>query len=321
MTAQKNEIIEANKRNMERQDDEVGLTFSEEEIETIKNTVASDANTHELNMFLSIAKRYGLDPFNKEIFFWKYKGKPQIMTSRDGNLQIADRHPQYDGLVSDVVREQDNFRRKSDGIDHEYGTDRGEIVGAYALVYRKDRRYPVYVFAPFDEYDAGSRVWKQYPSAMILKVAESMALKRAFTISGLVSREEMEVTRLQEESTETKETTKERIKERGSSSSPISDVDVADSNNNAGNFNKDKVKANKDDNDDGLSEREKEINDMISENLEVKDELKKELFSYLSHIKEKSDLEKISLNDLTDDEFDELKNILIQIKSLLEKSA
>ncbi len=40
----------------------------------------------------------------------------------------------------------------------------------------------------------------QYPSAMILKVAESMALKRAFSVSALVSREEMEVTQMQDDS-------------------------------------------------------------------------------------------------------------------------
>jgi hypothetical protein len=49
------------------------------------------------------------------------------------------------------------------------------------------------VFAPFAEYNAPSNgTWKKYPSAMILKVAEAMALKRAFSISGLVTREELD---------------------------------------------------------------------------------------------------------------------------------
>ena len=175
-----NKVVDIESKNKEL------ISFSQKEVETIKRTVASDANIDELRMFLHIAKTYGLDPFNKEIFFWKIKGKPTIMTSRDGYLKIADRHEEYNGLVSDVVRENDNFRRKAQGIDHEYGTNRGDIIGAYALVYRKDREYPVYVFAPFQEYFAGTRVWSQYPSAMILKVAESMALKRAFTVSGLL---------------------------------------------------------------------------------------------------------------------------------------
>ena len=282
MSAEDGGVIEVGKDDM-RNREEAGLTFTDEEIETIKNTVARKANESELKMFLSLCKRYRLDPFAKEIFFWKVNGRSTIMTSRDGYLKIADRHPQFDGLVSDVVREKDNFRRKSDGINHEYSTDRGEIIGAYALVYRKDRKYPIYVFAPFDEYRAEGRVWKQYPSAMILKVAESMALKRAFTVSGLVSREEMEA-----------------------SSSFISnekEVDViSESREPAGNE---------------LTPREEEIKSLIGDNKE----LKKELFDYLSFIKERKELDKISLSDLSDDEYMELKNLLNQIKDMIDKIA
>lgn len=55
--------------NVSKQDELI--TFTDQEIETIKRTVARNANKDELNMLLHIAKSYGLDPFNKEIFFWK----------------------------------------------------------------------------------------------------------------------------------------------------------------------------------------------------------------------------------------------------------
>ena len=174
----------------------------EEKRDVLKRTVAKNSTDDEFEMFMHLSKTYGLDPFQKEIFFIKYarkgqdpkKATPTIMTSRDGYLKIADRNPAYDGLVSDVVRENDKFKRLGDGIEHTYMTgNRGKIVGAYALVYRKDRSFPIYVFAPYDEYRANTKVWSDYPSAMILKVAESMALKRAFTVSGLVSKEEMEL--------------------------------------------------------------------------------------------------------------------------------
>jgi len=269
------------------------LSFNEEELETIRNTVAKGATESEFKMFITLATRYGLDPFNKEIFFWKVKGRPTIMTSRDGYLKIADRHPEYDGLVSDVVRENDQFKRTSEGIDHQYSSNRGEIIGAYALVYRKDRSYPIYIFAPFDEYNADSRVWNQYPSAMILKVAESMALKRAFTVSGLVSREEMEVTQIQEESS--------------SFNSDIDSVEVVSEDNSITSKN---IK-------DNLTERETEIKKLVSNNSEVR----KELYDYLSFIKEERELDKISINDLSDDEFVELKELLQYIKNMLDKPA
>ena len=296
MATNEEEIIE-----MENRKQDGKLTFSKKEIKTLKNTVAKDANEDEFRMFMALAKRYGLDPFNKEIFFWKIDGKPTIMTSRDGYLKIADRHEEYDGLVSDVVRKNDNFRRKKDDIDHEYGTDRGKIIGAYALVYRTDRSYPVYVFAPYEEYNAKTKAWNQYPSAMTLKVAESMALKRAFTVSGLVSKEEMQVTRLEEES-EPEDVTPDRdIKKKSSGQEKL----------NKSNKKKKEKKDNK------LSNREKEIKELIAGNKK----LKKELYDYLQWIKEEKDLNKVSINDLNEVEYEELKDILNKVNDMASKLA
>ena len=176
------------------------IDFSQQELEVIKRTVAEGATDDEIMMFMHLCRTYCLDPFNREIWFIKYakqgqdlkKVEPTIMTSRDGYLKIADRNPMFDGLVSDVVCQHDKFKRTIEGVEHEYSANRGAITGAYALVYRKDRKYPIYVFAPIAEYRGNSPIWSKYPSAMILKVAESMALKRAFTVSGLVSKEEMD---------------------------------------------------------------------------------------------------------------------------------
>src|SRR6056297_2975010 len=231
-----------------------GLSFSSKEIETIRRTVAEKANDDEFRMFMHLARSYGLDPFNGEIFFWKVNGKPTIMTSRDGYLKIADSHQAYDGIVSDVVRSNDVFKREKDDIKHEYGADRGDIIGAYALVYRSDRRYPVYVFAPFKEYNAGTRVWANYPSAMILKVAESMALKRAFTVSGLVSREEMDAIQERDEDFDKTIPNHRDIKKEKDES-------------------KRQVK---------LSKREREIKEIIGNSRS----LKKDMFSFLKSVKD-----------------------------------
>ena len=166
--------------------------WTSEQINTIRNTVAPKANDNELKMFLSIAANYDLDPFLREIWCVDMGGRNVITTSRDGYLKIANRNPNYDGMSSDVVRAGDNFVKIGDDVKHSYGTNnRGPIIGAYAIVHRKDRSHPVYCFAPFSEYNKGKNSWAQYPSAMILKVAETMALKRAFSISGLVTEEEI----------------------------------------------------------------------------------------------------------------------------------
>ena len=195
----------------------------------------------------------------------------------------------YDGLVSDVVRENDKFRRKETGINHQYGTNRGQIVGSYALVYRKDRSYPVYVFAPFEEYRSDTKVWKQYPSAMILKVAESMALKRAFSVSGLVSREEMAV---------------QQQSDYNFDDIPFSQVQGK----------KKKCKTQKDetlkkDQVKSLTERELAIKEIVGD----APKLKEDLYNYLRHVKREKGIDrskKISINSLSKDQFEQLKSIL-----------
>lgn len=170
--------------------------WNKQQIETIKKTVAVNATDEELDMFLSLCSAYDLNPFLKELWCIKMGGRAIITTSRDGYLKIANRNPNYEGMTSDVVRAGDKFMKQGAEISHAYSANRGQIIGAYAIVYRSDRKIPTYFFAPFDEYykpgkNGSPSTWDIYPSAMIIKVAESMALKRAFSISGLVTEEEI----------------------------------------------------------------------------------------------------------------------------------
>ena len=166
--------------------------WSAEEVDTIRRTVAEGATDSELKMFLHLSGAYGLDPFAKDLWFIKAAGRPVIMTSRDGYLKIAQRNPHYRGMKADVVYAGDVFERTENGVKHSYATkSRGDPIGAYAIVKRDDRDIDTYVFAPFKEYNKSSGTWRQYPHAMILKVAEAMALKRAFSISGMVTQEEL----------------------------------------------------------------------------------------------------------------------------------
>lgn len=171
----------------------VALHWSNEQVDTIRRTVARDANDTELKMFLHLSETYGLDPFAKEIWCIKMGGRPTIMTSRDGYLKIANRNPHFKGMRADVVYEGDSFQKVGDEVKHVYGIqNRGKPVGAYCFVYRDDRNYPIYVYAPFKDYYKSGGTWNTYPHAMILKVAEAQALKRAFSISGLVTQEELD---------------------------------------------------------------------------------------------------------------------------------
>jgi hypothetical protein len=64
-------------------------------------------------------------------------------------------------------------------------------IKAVCTVWRKDRSHPIICEAYYSEYRKSSGVWSQYPSAMISKVAEVLALKRSFAINGVVTEEEI----------------------------------------------------------------------------------------------------------------------------------
>jgi len=293
-----NESNEA-KKNVGGREDRL-INFTDEEKEILRRTVCKKASDDEFKVFLHVAETYGLNPFLGQIFYWKdKKGNSIQYTSRDGYLSIANRHEAFDGFFSDVVRKNDSFKRKNDVIEHEYGTDRGEIIGAFCQVFRKDRSQEVYSFAPFEEYNGYNSVWNRYPSAMILKVAESMALKRAFSVSGLVSQEEMNIQRLED---------KEEKKKSGHQDEVIKPTDEKEQENAVSKPKSDKVKK--------LTGREKEIKALVDDDVK----LRKDLFEYLEHVKKMKGVDKISINDLSNKEYSELYNILQSFKRIDSKN-
>ena len=179
--------------NIVEMNNQISVQFDNSQIELIKNTVAKGATDDELEMFMYLATQYNLDPFKKEIWFMKFGGQTTITTSRDGYLKYAQLNPEFQGLVSFVVKEGDHFEIDASEykITHKFGTKRGKILGAWARCDREGKK-PFIAYVDFDEYNKGKNVWNSYPSAMIQKVAEVFVLKRAFGINGLVTKEEMD---------------------------------------------------------------------------------------------------------------------------------
>lgn len=184
--------------------------WSEEQIATIRNTVAKDLTIAEFQMGMALAGKYGLDPLAHEIWFTKGKGRDgspgnvMIMTGRDGYLSIARRTPEYKGMDCDVVREKDEFTvsRKPNGereVTHSYsgsGSARGQIVGAWAIVYFEGK-VPFYYYAELSEFKPRNEnqvkysPWGTQESTMILKCAQSYALRIASGISGITPADEV----------------------------------------------------------------------------------------------------------------------------------
>ena len=164
--------------------------YSNAEVQVISSTVAKGTTPMELSYFLNVCKSVELNPFVKEI--WCYKDNRDnllIFAGRDGFLAKAQKSPSFNGIRSSEVCTNDEFSMDiaNNKITHTFGIkERGAIVGAYAIVFRKDGE-PTIEYADFKFYNKGYNAWKSHPAEMIKKVAETHALKKAFGISGIQS--------------------------------------------------------------------------------------------------------------------------------------
>ena len=167
------------------------IEFNQDQIDLIKSQIAPKATDDELKLFIYQAKRTGLDPLARQIYAIhrkvkqgnEYVEKMTIQTSIDGFRVIAERSGDYGGQDEPVfVKEEGKLYCK---------------VTVYR--FRGDVRYPAAVgVAYWDEYcpmynGTPSGLWSKMPHTMLSKVAEALALRKAYPqdLSGLYTGEEM----------------------------------------------------------------------------------------------------------------------------------
>ena len=156
------------------------LYLSDSEKTVIKETVARQLSQDQFKIFIYTCQALGLNPLLNEIACVTYKNKDgsvsmSIQVMRDGFLTIAHRSGKFAGIESGVTT-----------------SESGKILTGWAKVYHKDYNVAVFQEADFEEYNTGRNLWASKPKTMIKKVAESMALRKAFNVSGVYAPEEME---------------------------------------------------------------------------------------------------------------------------------
>lgn len=161
------------------------LMFTDDEKGLIWRTKANGCPDDDFDLFLHMAQRCGLDPRANQLYIVKRGGKWTIQTGIDGFRLIADRTGKYAG---------------SDDAEMIGETECGKYpASAKVTVYKmvEGQRCPFSATARWSEYYPGPAAggqWHKMPCVMLGKVAEALALRKAFPadLSGLYTDTEMD---------------------------------------------------------------------------------------------------------------------------------
>ena len=161
-------------------------TYSDSELRFIQQK--NKLTDIEMDVFMAAAHRYGLNPLANQIY-------PQVRTDRksgdrtmviatgiDGYRTLADRTGCYAGNDDPVFDDPDGLPKKATVTVY-------KVVGGVRCPFSATARWEQYV-----PNEALAFMWRKMPHLMLGKVAEALALRKAFpaAISGIYTTEEME---------------------------------------------------------------------------------------------------------------------------------
>jgi phage recombination protein Bet len=167
----------------------------------VKNTLAvrsrsgAEPAERDLLTYMMLCKSRRLNPFVGDAYLLGYDTqdgtKWSLITAVQALRKRAEAHPDYDGCQRGVIVE-----RNGDLIEREGSIvlDGETLIGGWALCKRKGQSLPYRETVKLSVYTTGKSRWNKDPAGMIVKCAESAALRRAFPsdLAGLYLREEFE---------------------------------------------------------------------------------------------------------------------------------
>jgi phage recombination protein Bet len=171
---------------------------SREQLDLIKRTFAVGASDDEFSLFLATTKRLNLDIMARQAYCvprWNNEAKRKVyqtQVSIDGFRLVAERTGTYEGQTAPQWC-------GPDGTWRDVWLGQEPPAAARVGVFRKGHREPTFGVATLAEFCQWTRdnkpsgQWGSMPAIMLLKCAESQALRKAFPndLSGVYSEEEM----------------------------------------------------------------------------------------------------------------------------------
>lgn len=138
-------------------------------IENFLFTTETKLNDKQKAMFLQLALRNQLDPFKREIYAIPYGNDFNIVTGYQVYIQRAETTGQLNGWHCEAMK-----------------NDKGELIGAKIIIYRKDFEHPFEWEASLKEFDKKTlppklpNSWNKMPEFMIKKVCIDQGFRLAF---------------------------------------------------------------------------------------------------------------------------------------------
>lgn len=174
--------------------------LSQEDVSTIKQTIAKDCNDSQFRLFMAIAKSSGANPVMNEVYPTVRSGQLTVQFGVDFFVRKAKESEGYLGYDVQLVHENDEFKmhqaKAEDGLyymvidEHSFGFPRGKVVGGYCIAYREGHK-PFTVIMEVDEVDHFKKsnigmqktMWTNYFNDMFKKHIVRRALKAAYSLN------------------------------------------------------------------------------------------------------------------------------------------
>jgi len=143
--------------------------------ELLARTIAKGASSDELDLFIAVCRRTGLDPFSKQAYFIKYRDRVSIVIGIDGYRLIAERTGKYAGQLGPLWADEG-------GQWHDVWVANTPPTAAKVAVIRRDFAQPLWATCRFKSYVQQTPLWQQMPEVMLAKCAEGLAFRKAFPL-------------------------------------------------------------------------------------------------------------------------------------------
>lgn len=171
--------------------------LTQEDVQTLKHTIAKDLNDSQFKLFLSMCEKTGANPIVNEIHPSVFKGQMTVQFGYDFYIRKAKESDGYKGYDIQLIHENDEFKvaRKVDDQGrsymevekHEVSFPRGKVIGGYAIAYR-DGVTPFMTLMEVTEVEhlrksnigMQKTMWTNYFEDMFKKHILKRALKSAF---------------------------------------------------------------------------------------------------------------------------------------------